>query len=244
MHGFYVPDGETVHIPVARFRSHTEHDVGMADPVMPSPLVQPQSVGGPPAFAFYHDGMREVQAGFDSTRLATRLEQLTVHASFSEADRTFIESASMVFVATADADGRPDCSYKGGHPGFIRILNDTTLAIPFYDGNGQYRTLGNSRSNPAVGLLFVDFAARNRLRINGDTELVTRDTDAAFVASFEGAEAVLKVMLRHAFPNCPRYVHDIGAGAISDYAPAPGHTPPEPDWKQRESFQPFLPKPR
>ena len=192
--------------------------------------------------AFYHDGMREVQAEFDSTRLADRLEQLTVHGSFSEADRSFIESASMVFVATADAEGRPDCSYKGGPPGFIRILNDTTLAIPFYDGNGQYRTLGNTRSNPTVGLLFVDFAGRNRLRINGDTELITRDTDAAFVSSFEGAEAVLKVTLCHAFPNCPRYVHDIGSGVISEHAPTTGHVPPEPEWKQRESFQPYLPK--
>ncbi len=190
---------------------------------------------------FYHEGMREVQTRMDSKRLADRLEQLTVHSAFTDGDRAFVEAASMVFVATADAQGNPDCSYKGGRPGFIRIVNDTTLAIPSYDGNGQYRTLGNLASNPAIGLLFVDFAGRNRMRANGVATLVSTSDDASFVASFAGAEMVIVVRLRHAFPNCPRYVHDIAAGAVSEFAPADGYTPPVPEWKTREMFRDALP---
>ena len=191
---------------------------------------------------FYHEGMRSVQAEMDSVRLADRLREITVHDLLTDDDRAFVEAASMVFVATADVDGRPDCSYKGGAPGFLQVLNDTSIAIPFYDGNGQYRTLGNIVANPAIGLLFVDFAGSRRLRINGDATVVFAVNDPTFVATFEGAEAVVVLQLRHAFPNCPRYVHDLAAGTISEFAPAPGHEPPKPEWQERPSFQPYLPK--
>jgi uncharacterized protein len=171
-----------------------------------------------------------------------RLREVTVHERFSDDDRAFIESASMVFVATADADGRPDCSYKGGAPGFLRVLDDVTMAMPVYDGNGQYRTLGNIVANPAVGLLFIDFDHSRRLRVNGDATVVFAVDDPEFVGSFAGAEAVVVLQLRHAFPNCPRYVHHLASGTISEYAPAPGHEPPMPEWQSRPSFQPYLPK--
>ena len=63
----------------------------------------------------------------------------------------------MFFLATADADGRPTCSYKGGDPGFVRVVDDRTLAFPNYDGNGMYLSMGNVAANPEVGLLFLDF---------------------------------------------------------------------------------------
>jgi uncharacterized protein len=204
---------------------------------------------------FYHDGMRKVQEKMDSVRLADRLREVTVHEQFTDDDRAFVESASMVFVATADADGRPDCSYKGGNRGSIRILDEATIAIPFYDGNGQYRTLGNIIANPAVGLLFVDFDQTRRLRMNGDASVVFADTNdtgnsedadnqqnTALIKSFPGAEAIVVLSLRHAFPNCPRYVHHLASGTISEYAPAEGYEPPKPEWQSRPSFQPYLPK--
>jgi uncharacterized protein len=200
----------------------------------------------PDANSFYHDGMREVQEKMDSVRLADRLREITVHEQLTDDDRSFVESASMVFVATADADGRPDCSYKGGTPGFLRVLDDATIAIPFFDGNGQYRTLGNIVANPAVGLLFVDFGGSKRLRINGDASVMFADSNssdnAKFMNSFPGAEAVVVLRLRHAFPNCPRYVHNLASGTISEYAPAAGHEPPKPEWQSRPSFQAYLPK--
>ena len=63
----------------------------------------------------------------------------------------------MFFLATADAEGRPQCSYKGGDPGFVRVLDEHTLAFPNYDGNGMFLSVGNVLVNPHVGLLFIDF---------------------------------------------------------------------------------------
>jgi uncharacterized protein len=191
---------------------------------------------------FYHDGMRAVQERMDSVRLADRLREITVHEQFTDDDRAFIEAASMVFVATADAAGQPDCSYKGGSPGFMRVLDDVTIALPFYDGNGQYRSLGNIVANPAVGLLFIEFDPPRRIRINGDASVVFAADDPTFVESFAGAEAVVIVRLRNTFPNCPRYVHSLASGTISEFAPAPGHEPPKPEWQSRASFQPYLPR--
>ena len=69
----------------------------------------------------YHDGSRRLQDRFQTRRLADRLEEVIARDVFTEDDRAFIESRSMFFLATADAEGRPDCSYKGGRPGFCLL---------------------------------------------------------------------------------------------------------------------------
>ena len=114
----------------------------------------------------YHDGMRAMQDRFDTRRLADRLEQVTYHQTFWDGDRTFIESAVMFFLATVDADGHPDVSYKGGRPGFVRCLDRRTIAFPSYDGNGMFRSLGNIVVNDRVALLFVNFEKPDRLRVH------------------------------------------------------------------------------
>src|SRR5215475_9125677 len=98
----------------------------------------------------YHEGMRHLQDQRETRNLADRLEQVTLRTAFSDEDRAFIERCAMVFVATADREGRPDCSYKGGMPGFVRVVDDRTLALPDYDGNGMYRSWGNVLVNPNV----------------------------------------------------------------------------------------------
>lgn len=99
----------------------------------------------------YHEGSRELQDSFDSRRIADRLEQVTAHNEFTEHDADFIERCAMFFLATADAEGKPDCSYKGGLPGFVRVLDESTLAFPDYDGNGIFRSMGNILVNPPCG---------------------------------------------------------------------------------------------
>src|SRR5690242_20030623 len=116
----------------------------------------------------YHEGSRRLQDAFDTRRLADRLDEKFVQRGFiDESDRAFIERMDMFFLATADADGRPQCSYKGGEPGFVRVLDEHTVAFPNYDGNGMYLSMGNALVNPHVGLLFIDFGLRKRLRLNG-----------------------------------------------------------------------------
>ncbi|MCW5632223.1 MAG: pyridoxamine 5'-phosphate oxidase family protein [Rubrivivax sp.] len=192
----------------------------------------------PPA---YHEGMRALQDRFDTRRLADRLDERLGRSAFTAGDRQFIEARSMFFLASADADGRPDCSYKGGDPGFVRVLGDSELAFPSYDGNGMFRSLGNVMANPAVGLLFIDFQSPRRLRVNGRAAVVD---DAASLALFEGAQLVVRVQAERIFPNCPRYIHTAGAVEPSPYVPRAGRTPPQPQWKSMDFVADVLPRPR
>ena len=188
----------------------------------------------------YHDGNRELQDKFDSRRIADRLERVTLHGQFTESDRAFIEAADMFFLATADADGWPDVSYKGGRPGFARVLSDErTLVFPSYDGNGMYRSMGNIATNPRVGLLFIDFERSSRLRVKGTATLYR---DPATLADWPGAELLVSVLVDKVFLNCPRYVHRMAVAELSAFAPGGGHVPPEPEWKDRPEFKPYLPR--
>lgn len=187
----------------------------------------------------YHAGSRALQDRFDSRRIADRLEQVTAHAAFTEKDRAFIESCPMFFLATAGPEGWPDCSYKGGMPGFVRVLDESTLAFPDYDGNGMFRSLGNVVVNPRVGLLFIDFGKPARLRVNGTAGL---HADDPLLPEFPGAQLIVRVRAERIFPNCPRYIHKMGLVEHSVYAPAFDRTPPEPEWKRMDEFRDALPR--
>jgi predicted pyridoxine 5'-phosphate oxidase superfamily flavin-nucleotide-binding protein len=182
--------------------------------------------------------MRRLQDLRETRALADRLEKVTMRATFTAEDRAFIERCRMFFLATADADGQPDCSYKGGLPGFVRVIDDRTLAIPDYDGNGQYRSWGNALVNPRVGLLFVDFETPKRLRVNGTVVVSHEDP---LMAEFPGAVLLIRVAATRIFPNCPRYIHKMQLVEESVYAPRPDHIPPVPAWKTFEVFKDALP---
>jgi hypothetical protein len=186
----------------------------------------------------YHGGSRELQDRFATRALADRLVEKLARAEFTAEDRGFVESRPMFFLATADAEGRPDCSYKGGLPGFVRVVEPGTLAFPSYDGNGMFKSLGNILVNPAVGLLFIDFESPKRLRVNGRASV---SADDPLRTQFAGAQLVVRVKAQAIFPNCPRYIHRMKPLETSEYAPREGHTPPVPGWKQRPEFREVLP---
>ena len=186
----------------------------------------------------YHDGSRAMQDRFDSRRIADRLEQVTVHPELTVGDIAFVEQCSMFFLATADADGWPDCSYKGGLPGFVRVVDAGTIELPSYDGNGMFRSLGNILVNPKVGLLFIDFDRRSRMRVNG---IASVSDDAVALAPFPGAQAVVRIDIDRIFPNCPRYIHRMQLQEHSVYAPRADHVPPVPAWKTFDAFRDALP---
>jgi uncharacterized protein len=186
----------------------------------------------------YHEGNRRLQDAFDTRRLADRLEEVKVRDFIDEVDRAFIEGLDMFFLATADADGRPSCSYKGGDPGFVRALDEHTLAFPDYDGNGMFLSLGNALVNPEVGLLFVSFERRRRLRLNGTASV---DTDDPLLASWPEARAVVRVRVREVFPNCPRYIHHYELVERSRFVPHADAETPVPDWKRSDWASDVLP---
>lgn len=191
------------------------------------------------AGAAYHAGMRKLQDRYDTRRLADRLDETLARTEFTAGDRAFIESRIMFFLATADAEGRPDCSYKGGLPGFVRVTGPSELAFPNYDGNGQYRSLGNVLANAHVGMLFLDFERPNRLRVNGVASL---SADDPLMGEFEGAQMIVRVRAERIFPNCPRYLHRMQVVEMSPYAPCEGKTAPIPAWKTFPQFNEVLPK--
>lgn len=186
----------------------------------------------------YHEGMRQLQDVRDTRRLAERLSEVTMRAAFTDEDRAFIERSPMFFIATADADGRPDCSYKGGLPGFVHALDDRTLAFPDYDGNGMYRSWGNVLVNPHVGMLFLDFESPKRLRVNGTARI---SEDDPLREAYPGSVFIIRVQAETIFPNCPRYIHKMHLQEYSVYAPRPDYTPPVPAWKTFDAFRDALP---
>ena len=188
--------------------------------------------------SIYNDGSRELQDRFDSRRLADRLEDRIVRSSLSADQQAFLSSVDCFFLATADAQGRPSCSYKGGDPGFLRALDETTIAFPNYDGNGMFLSLGNALVNPEVGLLILDFEKAERMRIHGTASV---DPDDPLLSTFEGAQLVVRVAVREVFPNCPRYIHRRTLVEPSAFVPREGCETPVPDWKRSPLANDVLP---
>ncbi len=164
----------------------------------------------------FHDGSRSLQDRFDTRNLADRIDGLLVGDTFDEDDRSFIQERDMFFLATADAEGRPTCSYKGGEPGFVRVLDSRTLAFPNYDGNGMYLSAGNILVNPDVGLLFIDFGRGRRLRLEGTASIDPADP---LLADYPEAQFVVRVRARTVYPNCPRYIHRYALVQPSRFVP-------------------------
>jgi predicted pyridoxine 5'-phosphate oxidase superfamily flavin-nucleotide-binding protein len=186
----------------------------------------------------YHDGNRSLQDAFDSRRISDRLEEKLMRVAFTADDKTFIESAIYFFLATADAEGRPDCSFKGGARGFVRVTGAGELAFPDYDGNGMFKSLGNILVNPDVGLLFIDMHEKpRRLRVNGIARVVRDDP---LMVQTVGAQMMVRVTARAIFPNCPRYVPKLHLVEPSVYTPKPGHEAVEPAWKDFADFKGYV----
>ena len=188
----------------------------------------------------YHDGNRRLQDRFDTRRLADRLKD-RVTAAIGDDARAIIEEARMFFLATCDDRGLPTCSYKGGAPGFVRVVDDTTLAFPNYDGNGKYQSMGNLLRNPNVGLLFVDFEGSQRLRIQGAARI---SDDAALLAEYPEAQFIVRVAVAEVYKNCPRYVHKYRFVETSEYVPQAGRETTQPAWKSGPELKDVLPAPR
>lgn len=181
--------------------------------------------------SMFHTGSRALQDRFDTRRIANRIEEKLVGDVIDQHDKKFIEKQDMFFIATSDEHGRPNCSYKGGAPGFVRVADDHTVAFPNYDGNGMYLTMGNLTRNPHVGLLFISFETGHRLRLNGDASI---DENDELMADFPEAQFIVRVRAGEVFPNCPRYIHKYRLVEKSKFVPRSDQRTPVPDWKRAD----------
>jgi uncharacterized protein len=123
--------------------------------------------------------------------------------------RDFVGRQPMMFLATSDAAGDCDNSFRAGPPGFVRTLDDHHLTWPEYRGNGVMASLGNITENPHVGLLFVDFVeAGVGLHVNGTAELMDDPPLPVFDPTPPGRQARIWVVARvtEAYIHCAKYI--------------------------------------
>jgi uncharacterized protein len=188
-----------------------------------------------PESVMFHEGNRRLQDRFDSRRISDRLEEKLTRKEFTADDKTFIEGLPYFFLATSDDQGRPDCSFKGGPTGFVRVTGPSEIAFPDYDGNGMFKSLGNISVNANVGLLFIAMHGKpRRLRVNGSARVSDRDP---LLSETVGAQLIVRVTARAIFPNCPRYIPTMQSIEPSIYTPRIGEVPPEPAWKGFADFK-------
>ena len=186
----------------------------------------------------YSQASRALQDQFDTRRLADRLAEVKVHDEFTPDDRQFIERLDMFFLATVDKTGQPTCSYKGGDPGFVRVVGPRDLAFPNYDGNGMYLSMGNVAETSAVGLLFIDFEAQRRMRVDGRARI---DRDDPLLEQYPEAQFIVRVEAERVYPNCPPYIHRYQLVERSRFVPNAAEETPIPGWKQSDWARDVLP---
>jgi predicted pyridoxine 5'-phosphate oxidase superfamily flavin-nucleotide-binding protein len=182
----------------------------------------------------YGDKHRALQEEYDSVKLADRVEEIVVRPEIDDMGKAFIESRDMFFLSSVDHKGRPTVSYKGGTPGFVKVLDPTTIVFPSYDGNGMYLSVGNIAGNPEIGCLFIDFERPFRTRLQGRAELVK---SGPLLNLFKEAELVIKVAVSETWMNCPRYIHRYQKLERSKYAPGVETETPFCEWKRIDIVQ-------
>jgi predicted pyridoxine 5'-phosphate oxidase superfamily flavin-nucleotide-binding protein len=189
--------------------------------------------------SIYGNQHRKLQDNFDKRKLADRIEEITVKQEFDEDTKGFIETRDMFFLSTIDHTGRPTVSYKGGDPGFVKVIDSTTLAFPSYDGNGMYMSMGNITENNKIGMLFIAFDKPHRIRVHG---LASIDINDPLLNEYKEADLVVRVKLTDLWQNCPRYIHRYHKEDASRYVPRDACETPLAGWKQTDIVQDVLTK--
>jgi predicted pyridoxine 5'-phosphate oxidase superfamily flavin-nucleotide-binding protein len=149
-------------------------------------------------------GEHALQRRYGSRERARRFYAQQVLDRLNERMIQFIGRQEMVWIATADAHGECDCSFRAGPPGFVQVLDAWTVRYPEYRGNGVMASLGNLLENPHVGMVFLDFdRERIGLHVNGTARIVEADGD-------DGArprvERWVEVRVQEAYIHCRKHL--------------------------------------
>jgi uncharacterized protein len=182
----------------------------------------------------YFDEHIALQEEFGTRKLADMLDTKWSHRALSPDEQAFIASRDMFFLATVDPEGRPTVSYKGGPPGFVKMIDDKTLAFPGFDGNGMFYSMGNILGQRHVGLLFIDFERPHRFRVQGRAKF---ERDSPLLSAWAEAKYAVRVDIDRVWVNCPRYVHRYQRVEQSKYVPMPEKETPLASWKRLDLVQ-------
>lgn len=122
----------------------------------------------------------------------------------------FIALQTSIFIATANAEGQPYIQHRGGPPGFLHVLDDTTIGFADFAGNRQYITLGNLADNPKTHLFLMDYARRQRIKLWGEARVVEDDQDLLASLMPPGymarPERVILFSVAAWDANCPQHI--------------------------------------
>lgn len=188
--------------------------------------------------SLYGEEHRALQEAFDSRELADVMEAVVVQTEILDDQREFIESRQFFFLSTVGPGGHPTVSHKGGAPGFVRVIDESTIVFPSYDGNGMFLSMGNIAGDGRIGLLFMDFERPHRLRMHARA-VVSRDDP--MMGEYPGADLIVRATVTEVFVNCPRYISPQTPVGVSKYVPNASGQAPLPGWKKIDMLQPFLP---
>ena len=186
----------------------------------------------------YGDNHRSLQDKYDTRRLADRLEEMIISDVIGEQDKPFIESREFFFLSTVDQQAQPTVSFKGGPPGFVKVVDEKTIAFPSYDGNGMFYSMGNLKGKPEIGILFIDFENPHRVRFHGTASIQENDP---LLDEYHEAELVVRVSLSKMWINCPRYIPKFQKVESSRYVPNATTQTPLAAWKRIDAVQDVLP---
>jgi len=133
--------------------------------------------------------------------------QTTVTPGLAE----FLANLDMFYLGTSNAEGQPYIQYRGGFPGFLKVIDDRTLGFADFGGNRQYITLGNLSENPKAFIFLIDYANRRRVKlwgtakvIEGDPDLLEKLRDPDYPGKVERA---ILFTLEAWDINCPQHIH-------------------------------------
>lgn len=152
----------------------------------------------------FHNGEQQAQQRWNTADIWDEArKQRLLWDAIPEEFHARIEAAPFFFLATSDDQGNCDCSFKGGGPGLIKIIDQRHFAFPDFSGNGAFMSLGNILVNPKVGCLFIDFNDGARLRVNGKARIV-EGYEAADL--FPNQERAVLISIERVVPNCSAHI--------------------------------------
>src|ERR1017187_8782418 len=159
-------------------------------------------------------GERILQEKYGTTQRAQQFYGNQVAGQLTPVMQQFIQRMEMAFIATSDGSGQCDCSFRAGPAGFIRILDDRTIAYPEYRGNGVLASLGNMLQNPHIGIFLADFTRDLiGLHVNGEASIVTparmQELDLDLPEAGPSARRPVQWVLVHvteAYVHCSKHI--------------------------------------
>ncbi len=156
--------------------------------------------------------VRAAQAAMGSDKVWTDFRGHREFDRFTENEAAFIAERDSFYMASVSETGWPYVQHRGGPTGFLKLVDDHTLAFADYRGNRQYLSLGNVAADDRVALILMDYAGRNRLKILAHVEVVALDADPklAELVAMSGYKArperIMRLRLEAFDWNCPQHI--------------------------------------